>query len=73
MKIAALIAVALMLTLWIIQAMVQRAIGDAACVERARYELVSCVGPPPEWQWILFTATAIGLAVLLGTRLRGRG
>ena len=67
---APLIAVALALTVWILQAMVERAIGNAACVERATFELVSCLGAPPDWQWVLFTATAIGLAVLLGTRIR---
>ena len=67
----ALINVALLLTLWILQAMVERAIWSAACLERANFELISCINPPPDWQWLLFTATAVGLAVLLGTRLRG--
>jgi ribose/xylose/arabinose/galactoside ABC-type transport system permease subunit len=65
-----LLAVALALCLWVIRSQVDLAIGAAACLERANFFLISCVAPPPDWQLILSTALAVGLAILLGTRLR---
>jgi hypothetical protein len=65
-----LLALALALSLWMIRSQVELAIGAAACLERANFFLISCMAPPPDWQMILSTGFAVGIAILLGTRLR---
>jgi uncharacterized membrane protein AbrB (regulator of aidB expression) len=64
-----LLAVALVLDLLLIRSQVDLAIGAAACLERANFELVSCVAPPSDLLMILLSALAIGVAILLGTTI----
>jgi len=49
---------------------VETLVGSAACVERARWELVSCGAPPDAWQSALTVALAVWLAILLGSEWR---
>jgi hypothetical protein len=65
-----MLAVALALTLWAIRGQVELAIGAAACLERAKYELILCVAPPLDGELFLGAAVAVWLAILLGMQLR---
>jgi hypothetical protein len=67
-----LLAGALALDVLLIRSHIELAIGSAACLERANFELISCVAPPPDWQLILLPAVAISLAMLLGVTLARR-
>ena len=46
--------------------LVDRAVGSAACIERAKYELISCLGPPDVLTWTVIAALALAFAVGLG-------
>jgi len=44
--------------------------GAAACVERARWELVSCGAPPGAWAMALMLGLLVGLAAMAGSEWR---
>jgi hypothetical protein len=46
--------------------LVERAMGAAACVERSKYEMISCLGPPDALAWTLTASVALLCAVALG-------
>jgi hypothetical protein len=66
-----LVGIALVLALLASNAQVGNAIGAAACLEWAEYELISCAGPPETWIMIVTGGLAVGLALLLGFLLGG--
>lgn len=64
-----LTAAALLLSVLAFWEQVSAAITSAACLERAKYELISCLAPPSDWQLALSGATVLGLAMATGTFL----
>ena len=64
--IAWLIVGILVVDLLVILAQVDAAIGSAACVERANFELILCLAPPTPVEFAASVGSAIGLSVLLG-------
>ena len=65
-------AVALVADLLVIRAQIETAMGSAACMERAKYEMILCVSPPDLWQMLAALTIAIGLAILVGVDLAAR-
>lgn len=64
-----LVAVALGLVLLVFASQIEQAIGVAACMERAKYELILCAAPPDAWKMLLTAGLAVALAILLGVLL----
>lgn len=62
----ALSAVGLLGSVLLLGGLVDRAVGSAACIERAKYELISCLGPPDVLTWTVIAAVALTFAVALG-------
>jgi hypothetical protein len=67
-RLRALVALVALLVvdLLVLRDQIEVALAKAACLERARYELISCVNPPTEWSIAGAVAVAIGLAALIG-------
>jgi hypothetical protein len=61
-----LLGVALLLDLLVLRAQIDVATESAACLERAKVEMISCLLPPSVWQVALPAALAVVLAVSLG-------
>ncbi|HLO35129.1 MAG TPA: hypothetical protein VK194_03570 [Candidatus Deferrimicrobium sp.] len=61
-----LVAAVLGLDLLALHAQLETAIWSAACLERAKDELVSCLAPPDWWSVALSGTVALGLAAVLG-------
>ena len=64
-----LVGAALLLDLLVLREQVTVAIGSAACLERANFELILCVAPPAEWQIALSGALALALSITVGALL----
>jgi len=67
-RLQALVALVALLVvdLLVLRDQIEVTIAKAVCLERARYELISCVNPPSEWTIAGAVAVAIGLAALIG-------
>ena len=63
---AGLVAFALGLDLLLVRSQLEAAIWSAACLERAKDELVSCLAPPDWWSVALSGTVALSLAAVLG-------
>lgn len=63
---ALVILTALLGTVYILWAQIRAAIGVAACLERANYELVLCAESPADWQLAVTVIVLIGLSIALG-------
>lgn len=48
---------------------IERAIGAAACLERAQYELILCAASPEAWSMLFTGGLAVALAIHLGALL----
>ena len=59
-------AVGLLGSVVLLGVLVDRAVGSAACIERAKYELILCLAPPDALTWIVLGAIALAFAVGLG-------
>jgi hypothetical protein len=74
----AVAVVGLLASMLSIRGLVDRAVQSAACIERARFELISCIAPPDVLTWTVATAVSLAIAVGLGmaiglpARLRSR-
>ena len=64
-----LVAVALGLDLLTLHSQIDSAIASAACLERAKYEMVLCATAPWGWEVALTGALAVGLSIILGAEL----
>lgn len=64
-----LVGTAFVLALLASTAQVGNAVGAAACLERAKHELISCAAPPEVWVMIVTGGLAVGLVLLLGSLL----
>ena len=58
--------IVLALALLAIRSQIDDVVRSAICLEDARFQLISCVSPPPTWVLLLLTGSAVGLAVLIG-------
>jgi hypothetical protein len=72
----AVASLVLLVSVLALGALVNGAVASAACMERARFELVSCVGPPNALAWLVaiavLLASAVGLGMALGAPRRRR-
>ena len=66
---AGLVGWALLFDLLVLRDQITVSIGSAACLERANFELISCVAPPAEWQIALSGVLALALSITLGALL----
>jgi hypothetical protein len=62
-------AAALSIDLAALGAQVDSAIWSAVCLERAKFELITCVSQPDWWPVALLCALAFGIAVVVGINL----
>lgn len=60
---------ALLLDLLVLREQIIASIASAACLERANFELISCLAPPAEWQIALSGALALALSITVGALL----
>ena len=66
---AGFVGCALLLVLLVLHDQGSAALASAACLERANFELISCLGPPSGWLIAGLEAIALALAMLLGALL----
>jgi hypothetical protein len=59
-----LLALGLALALVTLYSLIDTSQASAACLERAKDELVLCVAPPEAWQFVLVIGSALLVAVL---------
>jgi hypothetical protein len=69
----ALGAVGLLGSVLLLGGLVDRAVGSAVCIERAKYELILCAAPPDVLTWAVSAALAIAFAVGLGMAVGAPG
>ena len=60
---------ALALDLLLLRSLIDGAIASAACLERARFELVLCAAPPPDAAIPITAGFAVVLSVVVGWSL----
>ena len=60
----------LVISVKVLLGQVETLVGTAVCVERGRWDTISCVAPPDAWQMALTIALLIGLAILIGSEWR---
>ena len=59
-----LLAVGLALAMFALFSLIDASLASAACLERAKYELILCVAPPEAWQFVLNIGSGLLVAVL---------
>lgn len=64
-----LLAAGLFVALLATLSYVEQATAAAACLERARFELIVCLGSPPDWLLPVLLAAVVGLSILIGLSL----
>ena len=67
-----LVGVALLLDLVAVRTQIGASIDSAACLERAKFELILCAAAPAEWQIALSGVLALALSIGLGALLASR-
>lgn len=66
-------AIGLVVSMLLLSGLAYQAAQSAACVERARYLLISCIAPPDALTWALAIAMAAAFAVGVGMAFRTPG
>lgn len=66
------VLLALAASVWELNAYVDAATGAAACLERAKFELVICEQAPPTWLFLVLVGITIVLSVTVGVLLSAR-
>ena len=51
---------------------IEKAIASAACLERAKHELISCLSPPEPWTIAVLVLAVAALSALAGRELGSR-
>jgi hypothetical protein len=59
---------ALALAVLALFSLIEASQASAACLERAKYELVLCVAPPEAWQFLLSIGAVLLVAVFAAKR-----
>lgn len=59
-----LLIVGIALALLALYLLIDTSQASAACLERAKYELILCAAPPEAWQFVVIIGSGLFLAVL---------